>query len=139
MKPTPYLFFNGQCRDAVTAYARIFGVPMPKLMTMNDAPPGMDIPEDRKDWIMHCEMEIGEGSLMLSDDFMGNTPAMEGCNVMVSFPTAAEAKLVFEALAEGGEVRMPWEPTFWSAGFGALTDRFGIRWMVDCAGPPPGD
>jgi PhnB protein len=99
-------------------------------MSMADAPPGLDIPAERKSWVMHCEMAIGDGSLMLSDDFAANSPAMEGCSVMVSLPTAAEGKAIFDALAEGGQIRMPWEATFWSAGFGTLTDRFGIRWMV---------
>ncbi|NLD70330.1 MAG: VOC family protein, partial [Limnobacter sp.] len=36
----------------------------------------------------------------------------------------------FEALADGGEVRMPLGKTFWSPRFGMLTDRFGVDWMV---------
>ncbi|WP_296428130.1 VOC family protein [Yoonia sp.] len=134
MKPTPYLFFNGQARDAIAAYAEIFEVAVPAFMTMADGPPEMDIPEDRKSWVMHCEMQIGEGSVMLSDDFSANSPAMEGCSVMVSLPTAVAGKAVFDKLADGGEIRMAWEPTFWSAGFGTLTDKFGIRWMVTCDG-----
>jgi PhnB protein len=130
MQPAPYLFFNGAARAAITAYARIFDAPMPPMMTMADAPPGMNIPEDRRDWIMHCEMKVGTGTLYLSDDYAGNAPAMEGSSIMVSLPTAAAAKAVFDGLAEGGSIRMAWEPTFWSAGFGTLTDAFGIRWMI---------
>jgi len=126
----PYLFFNGQAREAATLYADVFGIPVPEMMTMAGAPPDTPVPEDRRDWVMHCEMKIGNSGLYLSDDFMANSPAMEGCSVMVNLPTAAEAKSVFDRLAEKGEIRMPWEATFWSAGFGTLTDRFGIRWMV---------
>jgi PhnB protein len=25
---------------------------------------------------------------------------------------------------------MPWQATFWSKGFGMVTDKFGIGWMV---------
>ena len=126
----PYLFFNGTARDAVTMYADIFGVPVPEMMTMKDAPEGMDIPAERRDWVMHCEMKIGGGGIYLSDDFANNSAPMEGSSLMVSLPTAREAKRVFDDLAEGGEITMAWEPTFWSAGFGTLTDKFGIRWMV---------
>lgn len=136
MKPTPYLFFNGNAREAITTYAEVFGVDMPQMMTMADGPPDMGVPEDRKDWIMHCQMQVGEGSLMISDDFMANAAAMDGCSVMIEFETATEAKTVFDKLANGGEIRMEWEPTFWSAGFGTLTDKFGIRWMVGTAEPP---
>ena len=130
MHPKPYLFFNGEARKAIAAYTRIFNSPAPQIMTMADGPPGMDIPPERLSWVMHCEMQIGSGGIYLSDDYAANSPAMQGCSVMVQLPTAREAKGIFDALAEGGEVRMPWEPTFWSAGFGTLTDAFGIRWMI---------
>ena len=136
MKPTPYLFFNGKARKAIAAYADIFDVPIPEMMTMAAAPPDMEVPEDRKAWVMHCQLPIGDGSIMISDDVMANSPAMDGCSVMVELPTAAEAKAIFDRLADGGEVRMPWEPTFWAAGFGTLTDRFGIRWMVGTSETP---
>ena len=136
MIPTPYLFFNGQARAAATRYAQVFGVDVPPMMRMSDGPPGMDVPEDRKDWVMHCEMRVGAGRIFLSDDVMSNSPAMEGSSVMLEYDTAAEAKEVFDALAEGGEIRMAWEPTFWSAGFGTLTDVFGVRWMVGCREAP---
>ena len=135
MKVMPYLFFNGQAREAALTYARILKLPEPEIMTLRDGPP-MGVPEDRLDWVMHCALPLGEGTLMLSDDTGGDTPAMAGSNVMLSLPTEAEGRRVFDALAEGGEVRVPWAPIFWAAGFGALTDRFGIRWMVDCDEAP---
>jgi PhnB protein len=138
MQIAPYLFFNGQARAAIETYAAVFGVPVPKPMTMKDAPPGMSIPDERKDWIMHCELKIGDAVLYMSDDLAANSPAMEGCSVMISLPTAAEGKAAFDKLAKGGTIRMPWEPTFWSAGFGTLTDCFGIRWMVGADEAPKG-
>ncbi|KAF1706362.1 VOC family protein [Pseudoxanthomonas sacheonensis] len=42
----------------------------------------------------------------------------------------AEAKRLFDALAEGGEIQQPLMPTFFSSSFGMLTDRFGVSWMV---------
>jgi PhnB protein len=136
MSLTPYLFFNGQAADAMAAYARIFGGSVGMVMTMADAPPEMDIPQDRKDWIMHGEVELPFGRIYLSDDFTGTSPAMDGCSVMVEFDTAEQARGIFEALADGGEVRMPFEPTFWSRGFGTLSDRFGTRWMVGTSESP---
>ena len=139
MQPIAYLFFNGNAREAITAYRAIFGAPEPQIMSMGDGPSDMGIPEERRDWVMHCEMKIGDGQVYISDDWTGESPAMEGCSIMVSLPTAEEGKRIFDALAEGGEVRMPWEPTFWTTGFGTLTDRFGIRWMVGSDEEPSGD
>lgn len=138
MQICPYIFFNGQARDALAFYADVFDAPMPEVMTMAGAPEGMDIPEDRKDWIMHAMLDIGGQTVMMSDDFMANSEPMAGCSIQVNVPTAKEGQRIFERLSDGGEVRMKWEPTFWSAGFGALTDRFGIRWMVGCDEPSRG-
>ena len=138
MRPEPYLFFNGTCRAALEAYTRIFGGTTDFVMTAGEMPEGEiegGTPEDRRDWIMHANLRIGEGQLMMSDDISGNGDAMQGSSVIIELPDADTARAAFEALAEGGEVRMPFEPTFWSPGFGTLTDRFGIRWMIGTEAP----
>jgi PhnB protein len=56
---------------------------------------------------------------------------MKGFSVSLTYPTVAEAKRVFDALAEGGKVTMPLEKTFWAEAFGMLVDRFGTPWMVN--------
>jgi len=136
MTPTPYLFFNGQCADALAAYADIFGGEIMDQMPASGMPPEYDVPEERKNWVMHARIRIGDGYLMASDDVTGSSPAMAGTSVMVELPTAAEGKTVFDRLAEGGEIQMAWAPTFWSTGFGTLTDRFGIKWMIGSAEQP---
>ena len=37
---------------------------------------------------------------------------------------------MFDALSVGGDVRMAWQPTFWTSGFGMVSDKFGMPWMV---------
>ena len=49
---------------------------------------------------------------------------------MLETPTVADAKGLFDALAGGGQVTMPFGKTFYSDGFGMLVDRFGTPWMV---------
>ena len=61
---------------------------------------------------------------------------MHGLSLSLTYPTAAEAKRVFEALAKGGRVNMPIEKTFWAEAFGMLVDRFGTPWMVNGAQKP---
>ena len=136
MTPTPYLFFSGQCAEAIEAYAEIFGGEIDQRMPASEMPPEFPVPDDRKDWVMHSRIKIGDGFLMASDDLMGDGEAMAGSSVLLDFPTAAEGKAVFDRLADGGEVEMAWAPTFWSAGFGMLTDRFGIKWMIGCDEEP---
>jgi PhnB protein len=56
---------------------------------------------------------------------------MHGFTVSLAYPSVDEAKRVFDALAEGGKVSMPFQETFWVERFGMVTDRFGTPWMVN--------
>lgn len=137
MALAPYLFFNGQCRDALTFYGEVFGAE-PVLLDATGMPAEFDVPEARKGWIMHGQVAVEGGTLMASDNTLGTSEPMAGAALQLTYATAAEAKAVFDRLAEGGAVTMAWAPTFWCAGFGALTDRFGIRWLVGCDEAPAG-
>ena len=135
MQPIPYLFFQNTCEEAMTFYGSVFGSE-PDFMRVAGSPMAADLPAEARNGIMHAALKLGEGWIYASDDLgMEPSPTMAGCNVSVSLPTLEEARRVFDALSAGGEVRMPLEPTFWSAGFGAFTDRFGIRWMIDTDTP----
>lgn len=136
MSPTPYLFFAGQCAEAIEAYAEILGAEILDRMPASDMPPEYPVPDEKKDWVMHSRLKVGDGELMASDNLFGEAPDMAGSAVMLNYATAAEGKAVYDRLAEGGTVEMEWAPTFWSAGFGTLTDRFGVKWMIGCEEPP---
>jgi PhnB protein len=47
--------------------------------------------------------------------------------------TRADTDKLFAALATGGSVDMPLSQQFWGGYFGILVDKFGIRWMFNCA------
>lgn len=70
MTPTPYLFFNGQCAEAIADYAEIFGGEILEQLPASQLPPEYPVPDDRKDWVMHSRMKIGDGFLMASDSVM---------------------------------------------------------------------
>lgn len=129
MQPTPYVFFNGDCAEALAAYVDILGAEVTMQMPAGDMP-DLSVAEDRKAWIAHAELKIGDGSIMASDNIFGESDRMSGASIMLSYPTATEAAGIFEKLSAGGEVTMAFEPTFWSKGFGTCVDRFGIRWMI---------
>ena len=131
MQPVPYLFFNGNCEEAFLFYASVFGT-APQFMRVKGSPMEAHLPPEAADGIMHAHLAIGSGAINGSDNLSPEPgPAMAGCNVMVSFPDVDTARAHFDKLSDGGEVRMPFQPEFWSPGFGAFTDRFGIRWMID--------
>ena len=55
---------------------------------------------------------------------------MKNVSLSLLYPTVADAKAAFDALAAGGKVIMPMGPTFWAESFGMLTDRYGTSWMI---------
>ena len=130
----PYLFFGGNCREALTRYQEIFGGEL-TLLTMKDVP-GEAPPADKADMIIHAALMVGDELLMASDDPMTeNFGPVQG--IMVSYDAADvdDAKQKFEALAEGGNVTQALEPTFFSTAFGMCVDRFGTPWMIVAPDP----
>jgi PhnB protein len=131
----PYLTFGGNCREAFSRYHEIFGGDL-VVMTMADMPDAEGpVPEEMADLVMHAALTFDDNLLMASDDPTGGFDGVRGMNVNYSVADVDEAKRVFEALAEGGEVTMPISETFWSPMFGMCTDRFGTPWMVNAEAP----
>jgi len=135
----PYLFFGGNCRQAFERYHEIFGGE-PFVMTMAGAPPGdHPVPPGKEHLVIHAALKADDFLLMGSDDLMAESfGPVQGMMVSYSTPDAGEAKRVFEALAEGGNVTQPLMETFFSPAFGLCTDHFGTPWMVSAEGRQPG-
>ncbi|TGD60181.1 hypothetical protein C9F07_19245, partial [Salmonella enterica subsp. enterica serovar Poona] len=43
----------------------------------------------------------------------------------------AEGKRWFDNLSAQGQIEMDWQETFWAQGFGKVSDRFGVPWMMN--------
>jgi PhnB protein len=129
MSFTPYLFFIGDCREAMTAYQGIFGGEL-QLVTAADLP---DSPPDApRDSIMHAALILPNGGMLFASDDPGATEDLGKVGFSVSFSAADpdDAATVFKQLADGGTTTLPLGETSWSPCFGMCTDRFGVSWMV---------
>ncbi|MEZ5607064.1 MAG: VOC family protein [Burkholderiaceae bacterium] len=145
MQFTPYLNFDGNCAEAFAFYAKLFGGTIVYQGTFGEMPPsaGMPpIPESARGRIMHVHLQIKHQSLMGSDTMpgadaacAGGYQAPQGLWVSIQATDAAEGQRLFDALAPGGQVVMPFGATFWSPGFGMVRDRFGTPWMVNVPVP----
>jgi PhnB protein len=60
----------------------------------------------------------------------------KGNNVSISISSESEeeARRLFEALSEGGDITMPLQKTFWAPLFAMFTDKFGISWLISLEG-----
>lgn len=128
----PYLAFPGTAREAMTAYARIFGATDLQVMTYAEAPEGERPPGGSPDRVMHSQLSTGPGALLFGMDMPEGMPfpGPGAVSIFHAAPDTARARAVFEALSEGGQVSMPFGRTFWSEGFGMVTDRWGTSWMI---------
>lgn len=133
----PYLNFGGNCREAVTRYQKILGGEL-ELMSMADMPSEEEVPSDQVDLVMHAALKLDDGALLMASDVWdaASFGPVKGMYVNHTVSDMADAERIFAALADGGEVEMPFGATFWSPGFGVCVDRFGTPWMVDVDAPP---
>ena len=129
MQVQPYLFFDGRCEEAMAFYQQALGAKQIMMMRFKDCPDPSMVPPGGADRVMHARLDIGGNTLLLSDG-SGQEHQFEGFALSITAADAAEAELKFNALAEGGQVRMPLGKTFFSPAFGMLADRFGVSWMV---------
>lgn len=129
----PYLFFDGRCEEALDFYRNKLGATVEMLLRIKDspepAPPGK-LPPGSENKILHSSFRIGDTTVMASDGFCGGKPSFQGFSLSVTAPNEAEARRMFAALADGGQVQMPLGKTFFSPCFGMVADRFGVAWMV---------
>lgn len=127
-----YLFFDGNCADAMRFYEKTLGARLDMMMTYAQSPQPEDCPAGSEGRIMHAHLVVDGRALMASDTPQGQpNPGMKGFSLSLSYPTAEEARRVFDGLAAGGKVVMPMDKTFWAEAFGMLTDQFGAPWMVN--------
>ncbi|MBP6785672.1 MAG: VOC family protein [Verrucomicrobiales bacterium] len=125
------------CEEAVEFYRDKLGAKIEMMMRYNecpdDLPPEMAGDENGKK-IMHVSFSIGESRIMASDGGCGSeAPKFGGFALSIGLDDEAEAKRLFDLLAEDGKVEMPLGKTFWSPCFGSLTDKFGLDWMISVA------
>lgn len=133
---TPYLFFKGDCADAMKFYEKALNGKL-ELIRFADTPGGSpnDMPPDG---IMHAYLTFDGGALMASDDMTPSYKPMAGFYVAVSYPTVDEATRTYEALSNGAKnIVMPLGKTFWSEAFSMFVDRYGTPWMISQASERP--
>jgi PhnB protein len=132
MQLVPYLNFNGQCEEAFKFYEQCLGGKIVAMFTHRETPAAEHVSPEWQDRIMHARLVVGDAVLMGSDSPPEHFEEQKGMSVSLHLDDPAEAERIFHALAEGGDVRMPIQETFWAHRFGMLVDRFGTPWMINC-------
>lgn len=125
MKLEPYLYFKGNCKEAMEFYKSVFG----GQLTLNTyGEQGED--RENKDWIIHSELSGGDIKLMASD---GSGASDKSAKTELSLVGTDEEKMkrAYEKLSEGGEAYIPLEKQTWGDVYGRWTDKYGILWSMN--------
>lgn len=135
-----YLNFTRNTEEAFNFYQSIFGGEFNRggIARFKDIPPAEGnppIPEEDRNLVMHIELPILGGHLLMGTDApesMGFKVNF-GNNVYINLEpdSREETKKLFEALSKGGTVTMQLQDMFWGAYYGSCTDKFGVQWMFN--------
>lgn len=132
----PSITFNGQAKEAIRFYEKVFSTQAAHVMMFSDGPEGskyVNLPEKDRGRIMNACIELNENYLFGISDSMPDSPASVGNNLTLDIVFEEgddRINTVFEALSEGGEVLLPLGEVFFAPKFGKIIDKFGIHWDV---------
>jgi PhnB protein len=132
IEPRISLIFNGDCDAAFTLYRQCLGGTVTFRLAWGDSPMADQAPAEWRDKILHATLTVGGTSLSGADVLPGAYQRPQGFQVQLNLDDAAAAERIFTQLADGGQVTVPLQQTFWAQRFGAVVDRFGVPWGINC-------
>lgn len=127
-----YLSFNGNAAEAMSFYERVLDARLDVLIRFGDVPNAAQMPPDSAGKVAHARLSFKDGGALMASDSIGGKryEGMTGFSVALTYETATEAERAFNALAAGGMVFLPLQPTFFAETFGMIADRFGVPWSI---------
>lgn len=135
MEPTIYLFFNGNCLEAMTHYADVLGGRIQAVFRNADAPDEESRMPGGDDMVMNMAMSLGSATVMASDNTSEMYEKPRGFRINIMPTSLAEFDRVYDALAaDPRSVEMAPGETFWAERFAMFTDRYGTPWMLNYTG-----
>ena len=132
----PYIAFKGTCRQAIEFYKNALGAEVVFTQTVGESPMSNIGPAEN---IMHSTIKVGDSTIMMCDDPRPEAGTDNGnISLAIGLNDPEKAKQLFDNLAKDGSVIMPMTKTYWAEAFGMVTDKFGVKWMVNCGGQMSG-
>ncbi|MCC3273558.1 VOC family protein [Arthrobacter zhangbolii] len=150
IKTTTHLNFPGTAADALAFYQSVFGGSVTSA-TYGDFGMPKEVPGAEK--IVFGQLEAPDGFRLMAYDIpgqdsadaaatAGTTRRENGTTITdrtffqsLRGQSLAEVDKLWGALADGAQIIEPLAASAWSPGFGMLTDRFGVTWVIDVEAP----
>ena len=131
-----YLNYGGNCEEAFKFYEQHLGGKITMMMKHGDQPNRQNVPRDWEDKVLHARMNLGGTELMGADIPHDRFKPIRSAYLSLTVGSDREADRVFALLADGGEIYMPMQETFYASRFAMLRDKFGTSWMLLHPKPP---
>ena len=131
MQATPYINFNGKCREAMEFYRDVLDGEITSMFTYGNSPMADETPEDMQEKIMHARLVADGAEIMGADSPMLEETGTSTVHILLNVDEVEDADSIFDALSKNGDVKMEMQRTFWVERFGACVDRYGIGWMIN--------
>lgn len=139
---TTHLNFAGNAGEALEFYAAVFGGEV-VASTYGQFGMPQEAPDASK--LVFGSVESDDGFRVMAYDVPGGTTPAAGSTrrehgltitdqptfVSVRAASLDEIQRFWDRLAAGATIVEPLAASAWSAGFGMLTDRFGVTWVLD--------
>ncbi|MCO7176683.1 VOC family protein [Sporolactobacillus kofuensis] len=133
LKIAPYLMMNGNAEEAIQFYEKVLDAQVVFKQSFGEMPesPNAPLPEEAKNLVSHAMVKIGESDLMFSDNFPGQSSQTgDQITLCITSENKDKSTQFFNALSDGGQVKMPLQETFFSPAYGIVTDKFGITFQI---------
>lgn len=130
MRLNTYLNYGGNCAKAFKFYEEHLGGKIGMIMKHGDMPDPSKVMPEWKDAVLHATITIGETVIMASDVPPDRWKPMRSAYLALHLASDADAQRLFALLADGGDVFMPLQETFFASRFAQLRDKFGTSWML---------
>jgi PhnB protein len=137
MKMHTYLNYGGNCAEAFRFYEKHLGGKVTMMLTHGEQPGLNSVPPELKNTILHARIDLGDTMLMGSDMPPGRYQPMRSAYLSLNVDSSDEAERIHTVLADGGEIFMPMQETFFAHRFSMLRDKFGTSWMILHERPMP--
>ncbi len=126
---TPYLLFDGKCHQAMQFYQSCFGGEL-VATKVKDSAVKDHMPPAQQDKVLNAHLKNGAVEIFASDWLRPDQTPVRGNTVCLylSGGTFPQLQALFDKLSGGAEVTDPLKELFFGT-YGALNDKFGVRWM----------
>ena len=126
-----HISFKGQCEEAFHYYEKHLGGVINGLFKFKDTPASETVPLEWQGKIVHGGVLVGNVEIVGADVVPQQYKSPKGFSLLLRLASENDVKSRFRVLADGGEVIMPPQKTFWSPCYAVVVDRFGVPWDLN--------